>query len=100
MNLAERDYGHKMRGTYPKPEVIPDLTRPNFGDQDEEVKFTQKNIKDAEKFHEATLNAEFVKSKPIPDLRRPNFGELEQDVAQTVKHTHLAEKEYNHKMRG
>jgi len=48
-----------MKGTFPTPEVIPDLTRPNFGDRDEEIAYTQKNIQNAEALHEATLHAEF-----------------------------------------
>jgi len=39
--------------------VIPDLTRPNFGDHDDEIAYTQKNIQNAEASHEATLHAEF-----------------------------------------
>lgn len=46
-----------MRGTFPKEVPIPDLTRPNFGDKDEEIFFTQKNILDAEIKHEAILKA-------------------------------------------
>ena len=48
-----------MKGEYPQPEVIADLTRPNFGDHDVEIAYTQKNIQDAETNHEATLHAEF-----------------------------------------
>ncbi len=48
-----------MKGTFPTPEVIPDLTRPNFGDHDEEIAYTQNNIHNAEALHEATLHAEF-----------------------------------------
>ena len=48
-----------MKETFPTPEVIPDLTRPNFGDRDEEIAYTQKNIQNAEALHEATLHAEF-----------------------------------------
>jgi len=66
-----------MKSIFPKEEPIPDLTRPNFGDNDDDVKLTQKNIKDSEILHAATLHAEFLKEKPTPDLRRPNFGELE-----------------------
>jgi hypothetical protein len=29
-----------MKGTFPQPVPIPDLTRPNFGDKDEEVAIT------------------------------------------------------------
>jgi hypothetical protein len=39
--FAERDSGHKMKGTFPKEEPIADLTRPNFGDNDEDVKLTK-----------------------------------------------------------
>ena len=46
-----------MRDTFPKEVPIPDLTRPNFGDKDEEIFFTQKNILDAEIKHEAILKA-------------------------------------------
>lgn len=66
-----------MKGEFPREVPIPDLTRPNFGDNDDDVKLTKQNIKDAEILHAATLKAEFFKEKPIPDLRRPNFGELE-----------------------
>ena len=48
-----------MKGEYPQPEVIPDLTRPNFGDHDEEVAYTQRNIQNAEILHESTLHAAF-----------------------------------------
>jgi len=48
-----------MKNEYPRPEVIPDLTRPNFGDRDEEIAYTQSNIHNAEELHEATLHAEF-----------------------------------------
>jgi hypothetical protein len=30
-----------MKGEYPQPEVIPDLTRPNFGDHDDEIAYTK-----------------------------------------------------------
>ena len=43
-----------MKGTFPQPVPIPDLTRPNFGDKDEEVAITQSNIALAEGKHEAT----------------------------------------------
>jgi hypothetical protein len=49
-----------MQGTFPKPEVIPDLTRPNFGDHDVEIAYTQKNIENAEANLEATLHANFA----------------------------------------
>ena len=42
---------HKMKGTFPQPEVIPDLTRPNFGDKDNDVAVTQSNIDLAEGMH-------------------------------------------------
>jgi len=35
--LAEKKSGHKLRGTFPREVPIPDLTRPNFGDKDEEI---------------------------------------------------------------
>lgn len=78
--LAEKQRGHKLKGTFPKEVPIPDLTRPNFGDKDEEIFETQKNILAAEIKHEAILKAEFYKPNPIPDLRLPNFGEVEKDV--------------------
>ena len=40
-----------MKGTFPQPVPIPDLTRPNFGDKDEEVAITQSNIALAEGKH-------------------------------------------------
>jgi len=40
-----------MKGTFPQPEVIPDLTRPNFGDKDNDVAVTQSNIDLAEGMH-------------------------------------------------
>ena len=49
-----------MKGTFPTPEVIHDLTRPNFGDHDVEIAYTQKNIQDAEVNLESTLNASFT----------------------------------------
>jgi hypothetical protein len=48
-----------MKGTFPQPVPIPDLTRPNFGDHDEEIAYTQRNIRNAEALHEATLHAVF-----------------------------------------
>lgn len=63
-----------MKGTFPVKESIPDLTRPNFGDKDDEVTATQSNIELAEGKLEATLHAEFTHPTPIPDLRRPEFG--------------------------
>ena len=50
---------HKMKAEYPRPEVIADLTRPNFGDHDEEIAYTQRNIRNAEELHETTLHAVF-----------------------------------------
>ena len=98
--MAEKESKHKLRGTFPKQEVIPDLVRPNFGDKDEEVVTTQSNIALAEGKHEATLHAEFAHPAPIPDLTRPNFGIYDNDVAISLKHTSLAEKDSKHKMRG
>jgi hypothetical protein len=46
-----------MQGTFPKPEVIPDLTRPNFGDHDVEIAYTQKNIQYEEVNLEYNLHA-------------------------------------------
>ena len=40
--LAEKQRGHKLKGTFPKEVPIPDLTRPNFGDKDEEIFERQK----------------------------------------------------------
>jgi hypothetical protein len=80
-----------MKGTFPQPVPIPDLTRPNFGDKDEEVAITQSNIALAEGKHEATLHAEFSHPSPIPDLRRPEFGKYDNDVAISLKHTSFAE---------
>jgi hypothetical protein len=48
-----------MAGSFPQPEAIPDLTRPDFGAKDEEIAYTQKNIQNAEVLHEASLHAEF-----------------------------------------
>jgi len=39
--FAERDLGHKMKGEFPREVPIPDLTRPNFGDNDDDVKLTK-----------------------------------------------------------
>ena len=80
-----------MKGTFPQPVPIPDLTRPNYGDKDEEVAITQSNIALAEGKHEATLHAEFSHPSPIPDLRRPEFGKYDNDVAISLKHTSFAE---------
>ena len=40
-SLVEKETNHKMKGEYPQPEVIPDLTRPNFGDHDDEIAYTK-----------------------------------------------------------
>ena len=87
-----------MSDKFPKEAPIPDLTRPDFGERDEEVKYTQDNIMNAEIKLGATLKAEFHKPTPIPDLRRPNFGKFDKDISTSLKHTSLAEKERNHKM--
>ena len=48
-----------MKNEYPQPEVIADLTRPNFGDHDEEIAYTQQNILNAEVLHESSMHASF-----------------------------------------
>jgi len=87
-----------MSDKFPKEAPIPDLTRPDFGDRDEEVKYTQDNIMNAEIKLSSTLHAEFHKPTLIPDLRRPNYGKFDKDISTSLKHTSLAEKERNHKM--
>jgi hypothetical protein len=47
-SLAEKEHKTKMSDKFPKDAPIPDLTRPDFGDKDEEVKYTQDNISNAE----------------------------------------------------
>jgi hypothetical protein len=42
-----------MKGGYPKSEVVPDLTRPNFGDKDEEILISQKHEAEAELLKDA-----------------------------------------------
>lgn len=49
-----------MSGKFPTVTPIPDLTRPNFGDHDDDVAATKASIELAEGMHEATLNAEFA----------------------------------------
>jgi len=54
-----------LKAEFPRVVPILDLKRPNFGDKDDEIKFTQQNIKNAENDFEATLKAEFHHPKPI-----------------------------------
>jgi len=89
-----------MKGSFPQPETIPDLTRPNYGEKDEEVAVTQSNIELAEGMHQATLHAAFDHPPPIPDLTRPNFGKYDSDIAISLKHTSLAETGLKHKLKG
>ena len=39
-SLAEKEHKTKMSDKFPKEAPIPDLTRPDFGERDEEVKYT------------------------------------------------------------
>ena len=80
-----------MKGSFPQPEVIPDLTRPNYGEKDQDVAATQSSIELAEGMHQATLHAAFDHPLPIPDLTRPNFGNFDSDIKVSLKHTSLAE---------
>ena len=50
---------HKIKAEYPRPEVIADLTRPNFGEHDDDVAATKASIELAESMHESTLHASF-----------------------------------------
>ena len=71
-----------MSDKFPKEVPIPDLTRPNYGDKDEDVTTTQSSIITAEIKHEASLNAEFFKDAPIKDLRRHDYG-VDSDIVAT-----------------
>jgi len=60
-----------MKGGYPKPEVVADLTRPNFGDKSEDIRITQKHLDEAELLKEAGVLAQGEKAA---DLRIPDLG--------------------------
>jgi hypothetical protein len=48
-----------MSGKFPTETSIPDLTRPNFGEHDDDVAATKASIELAESMHESTLHASF-----------------------------------------
>jgi len=75
---------------------IPDLTRPNFGNYDQEVATSLKHTSLAEKETNHKMKGTYPREVPIPDLTRPNFGDKDEDILSTQKH--LADAEINHEV--
>jgi hypothetical protein len=62
---------------------IPDLTRPNFGNHEDDVAISLKHLKLAEKETKHKMKGTFPQPETIPDLTRPNYGEKDEEVAVT-----------------
>ena len=80
-----------MKAGFLTPAVIPDLTRPNFGNHEDDVAISLKHLKLAEKEGKHKMRGTFPKPVGIPDLTRPNFGDKDEEVAVTQSNIELAE---------